>query len=121
MFNTYILDIIDTIKYDIFLMQKPIKDMSLINSIPRELNVKVAKGEHGYTLIFPDLPGMILYSEKVNSEDVLDIINDGLSVYFDIPRYYAKGLTFITKFKDAKGKVLASLPIGDDQHLKAYK
>jgi len=120
-FLSFLQDTIEFIKYEVLLQPKPPRDNALINSVPRQLTIKVRKGENGYTLLFPDLPGMVLYSEKVDKINVIEVINEGLSAYFDIPRYYAKNLKFITVFKDENGKVLASLPTGNDNLLKAYK
>ncbi len=120
MFKTYILDIIDTIKYDLLFFQKPYIDKDIIDLIPKKLNIEITavKGE-GVTYTFKELPGMVLFSNTFN--DALEVINDGLATYYDIPRYYSKNFRFINYLVDKNGQVIASLKDDDNLLLVAQK
>lgn len=119
MIQTFFQDIIDTVKYDVFAMQKPYLDRTIVSGIPKHLEIKVTSDNKGMTLLFPDLQGMVLFTDKF--ENALEVINDGLTTYFDIPRYYAKNMKFVNYLKDSKGKIVAQIPSGKEILLKAYK
>lgn len=119
--KTFLQDTIDFLKYDLLLQNKPELDKSVLSSIPKEFRIKANKGEEGVTITFPDFPGIILYSDyNSSSEEFLNIINDGLSVYYDIPRYHAKTLKIVKVLKDSKGRIIAQLPANKDNLLRAY-
>ncbi|MDD5731894.1 MAG: type II toxin-antitoxin system HicB family antitoxin [Patescibacteria group bacterium] len=84
----------------------PKKDSKIVRvdyGIPEDIKLNIRLTDDGYFVVTsPDLPGLI--TQAKNGKELLNMVNDAVLTYFDVPRNIAKSI-FNTIDIDGYGKI----------------